>query len=40
VVSLAGLVISGRDGRMVTYAAMTLACALALWWAGFGPGRR
>jgi hypothetical protein len=36
---LAGLVITGRDGRMATYAAMVLACALALWWAGFGPRR-
>ena len=34
---LAGLVITGRDGRMVTYAAMVVACAGALWWAGFGP---
>jgi len=25
---------------MATYGAMTLACAVALWWAGFGPGRR
>ena len=37
---LAGLVLGGRDGRMATYGAMVLACALALWWAGFGPGRR
>ena len=36
---LAGLVITGRDGRMGTYAAMVLACAGALWWAGFGPRR-
>jgi hypothetical protein len=36
---LAGLVISGRDGRMATYAAMVAACAGALWWAGFGPRR-
>lgn len=36
---LAGLVISGRDGRMATYAAMVLANALALWWAGFGRPR-
>jgi hypothetical protein len=36
---LAGLVITGRDGRMATYAAMVLACAGALWWAGFGPRR-
>jgi hypothetical protein len=40
VVSLAGLAFYGRDGRMATYGAMTLACALALWWCGFGPGRR
>jgi hypothetical protein len=40
VVSLVGLVALGRDGRMATYGAMVLACAMALWWAGFGPGRR
>lgn len=32
---LGGLVITGRDGRMATYAAMVLASAGALWWAGF-----
>ncbi len=37
---LGGLVISGRDGRMLTYGAMVLATALALWWVGFGPRRR
>ncbi|MBL8349201.1 MAG: hypothetical protein JNL87_02715 [Burkholderiaceae bacterium] len=37
---LGGLVITGRDGRMATYAAMVVACALALWWAGFGARRR
>ncbi len=37
---LLGLVLSGRDGRMATYAAMVLASAGALWWVGFGPGRR
>lgn len=35
VVLLAGLVITGRDGRMGTYGAMVLACAAALWWTGF-----
>jgi hypothetical protein len=35
IVLLAGLVITGRDGRMGTYGAMVLACAAALWWAGF-----
>jgi hypothetical protein len=37
---IGGLVITGRDGRMATYAAMVLASAGALWWVGFGPGRR
>ena len=32
--SLAGLALSGRDGRMITYAAMVVACALTLWWRG------
>ncbi|NRF66660.1 hypothetical protein HLB44_06660 [Aquincola sp. S2] len=35
VVLLAGLVITGRDGRMGTYGAMVLGCAASLWWAGF-----
>ena len=39
-VTLAGLVLLGRDGKMATYAAMVLCCALTLWWQGFGPGRR
>ena len=39
-VTLAGLALLGRDGRMATYAAMVLACALTLWWQAFGPGRR
>jgi hypothetical protein len=30
-----GLVLFGRDGRMGTYGALVLACALALWWTGF-----
>lgn len=37
---LAGLVVFGRDGKMLTYGAMVLACALSVWWAGFGPRRR
>lgn len=36
---LAGLLLTGRDGRMGTYAGMVLACALALWWAGFRRAR-
>ena len=39
-ITVAGLVVFGRDGKMATYAAMVLACALTLWWRGFGPGRR
>ena len=35
VVLFAGLVLTGRDGRMLTYAAMVLAAALALWWRGW-----
>jgi hypothetical protein len=34
-VLVAGLAITGHDGRMATYAAMVAACALALWWRGF-----
>ena len=40
VVTAAGLVVFGRDGKMATYAGMVLACAFTLWWRGFGPGRR
>jgi hypothetical protein len=39
-VALAGLVAFGRDGRMATYGGMVAGCAMALWWRGFGPGRR
>jgi hypothetical protein len=39
-VTLLGLVVLGRDGRMATYGGMVLASALTLWWQGFGPGRR
>ncbi|MBK1687082.1 hypothetical protein [Rubrivivax gelatinosus] len=39
-VLVAGLVLTRHDGRILTYAAMVLACAIALWWRGFGPGRR
>jgi multidrug transporter EmrE-like cation transporter len=37
---LAGLAVFGRDGKMATYGAMVLVCAITLWWLGFGPGRR
>ena len=39
-VTVVGLVWSGRDGRMATYGAMIVACAVTLWWQGFGPGCR
>jgi hypothetical protein len=39
-ITLGGLVVFGRDGKMATYAAMVVVCALTLWWRGFGPGRR
>ncbi len=39
-VVLAGLLLFGSDGRIATYAAMVAACAITLWWRGFGPGRR
>jgi hypothetical protein len=32
---VAGLVLSGHDGRMTTYAALVAAMALAIWWRGF-----
>jgi hypothetical protein len=31
-VLVAGLVISGHDGRMGTYVALVAACALVPWW--------
>lgn len=34
-VLIGGLLVTGHDGRMSTYGAMVLACALALWWAGW-----
>jgi hypothetical protein len=33
VVVLVGLVVFGRDGKMLTYAAMVLACASSQWFA-------
>jgi uncharacterized membrane protein YedE/YeeE len=39
--SIGGLFWFERDGRIATYAAMVVACAAALWWAGFrGSGKR
>ena len=37
-VTVAGLVITGHDGRMSTYAGMVLATTLVLWWRGLGRG--
>jgi len=39
-VLVCGLVASGHDGRMATYAAMVVACGVALWWIGFRRVRR
>ena len=36
--TLLGLVLQVRDGRMATYAAMVVATALALWWRGWMRG--
>lgn len=33
------LVWLGRDGRMLTYAALVVGTALSLWWTAFGPRR-
>lgn len=35
-VAVAGLVVTGRDGMMATYAAMVGATALLLWWRSRG----
>ncbi len=35
-----GLIYFGSDGKMATYGAMLVACALSLWWVGFGMRRR
>lgn len=40
VAQTAGLVVFEHDGRMATYAAMVVACAAAIWWAGFRAGKR
>lgn len=29
---IVGLVLTGRDGKMITYAGMVFACAASLWW--------
>jgi hypothetical protein len=40
IVTVAGLVITGHDGRMSTYAGMVLATALVLGWRGLARGSR
>ncbi len=35
VMLLISLVLFGRDGTMAGYGLLVLACAAALWWAGF-----
>lgn len=35
IVLVAGLLISGRDGAMSTYAALVISAALVVWWTGF-----
>ena len=37
---LAGLMMTGHDGRMTTYAGMVAVTAVSLWWFGFRPFRR
>lgn len=39
VVLVLGLVVFEHDGKMLTYVAMIVACATALWWAGFRSSR-
>ena len=34
-VTVAGLVLLGRDGKMTTYAGMVVAAAATLWWGGW-----
>ena len=33
-VSIAGLLVMGRDGAMLTYGALVLSSALVIWWTG------
>lgn len=37
---LAGLMVTGQDGRMLTYLGMVAAQAMALTWAGWGGRNR
>ena len=39
-VTVAGLVVFGHDGKIATYAAMVGACTLTLWWFGFASRSR
>ena len=37
---MAALLLLGRDGTMLGYGAMLLACSLALWWTGMRNASR
>lgn len=37
---IASLALLGRDGTMLGYGVMLLACSLALWWVGLRKARR
>jgi hypothetical protein len=37
-VLVGGLVLLQHDGKIATYGAMAVACAVALWWSGFRRG--
>jgi hypothetical protein len=39
IVLVVGLAWTGQDGKMATYGAMVLACALGLWWSGWRAKR-
>jgi len=36
-VLVAGLVITGHDGKLATYAALVVVCALVPWWKALRP---
>jgi hypothetical protein len=39
-VLVAGLVVFGRDGRMLTYAGLVVVAAVVLWFSGFRRAAR
>jgi hypothetical protein len=40
VVLTAGLLVLGRDGRMLSYAALVIVAAIVLWFSGLRPAAR